>query len=850
MCYLDHVGATLYAESQIKAIAEDLCENVYGNPHSLSISSRYSTDVIDQIRYRVLQHFNTDLNDYSIIFTSGATHALKLVAESFDWTDNSTKNDKSVPNQINYTKKGTNRCGAENDSYSHGRHAGTFVYLQDNHTSVLGMREVAKKHGANVCCLSYEEAFQCFLDCGCSDFTSVFDGNSLFVYPAQCNYSGVKYPLSWVSKVQNGALNYKSTHSRQSKWFCLLDAASFVSTSVLDLSQVQPDFVCLSFYKIFGYPTGLGALLVKNSSSYVLEKCYFGGGTVLLSLSSQCEHIPRPALSDRFEDGTIPFLSIAALRHGFCSLKQLTGDMASVMLHTFSLARYLFQFLLTLHHSNGSPAAILYCDTTYEDASTQGNVVNFNMLRPNGAYVGFIEVLNVANLNGIQLRTGCFCNPGACQRHLKLSDDDLRSQFQAGHICGDDKDLVNGQPTGSVRVSFGYMTTKNDVDKLINVLTSYFVHGSPVRKLPAWWPAFQQAYKQKFQPARRKHDGLLNVDRMKSPAILHGVPDIKIQAPIKSQTNASSLETSSVSNYGQQNTMSDGNSIALTCIYVYPVKSCGAVRMESWYIGLRGLLYDREWMVVTPAGVCLTQKQDAKLCLIQPNVDLSSRSLILQFPEMPPISVPLDDPKNHNDGRVEASLCQSKVCGDRVQGWDCGDDVASWLCDALGRQGLRLIRQWNSDSRVSKEKMKSRGQDSNQKSVLSLSNQAQFLLVNKSSVQWLSDQIDWEQSDCDKESLLERFRSNLVIQGLKPFEENEWTHFQIGRVKFQSEGPCTRCQMVCIDQSTGVKTREPLRTLAAAFLGKMKFGVYLSRVAEGNVRISVGDEVIDHFTFN
>lgn len=66
----------------------------------------------------------------------------------------------------------------------------------------------------------------------------------------------------------------------------------------------------------------------------------------------------------------------------------------------------------------------------------------------------------------------------------------------------------------------------------------------------------------------------------------------------------------------------------------------------------------------------------------------------------------------------------------------------------------------------------------------------------------------------------------------------------------QSEGPCTRCQMVCIDQSTGMKTREPLRTMAAAFLGKMKFGVYLSRVAEGNVRISVGDEVIDHFTFN
>jgi molybdenum cofactor sulfurtransferase len=249
----------------------------------------------------VLQHFNTNLNDYSIIFTSGATHALKLVAESFDWADNSAKNNKFVPNQNGCRKEGANGCGAETDSYSHGRNAGTFIYLEDNHTSVLGMRELAKKHGAHVSCLSHEEAFQCFLHCECPDVDSysVCDGNSLFVYPAQCNYSGVKYPLSWVSKVQNGVLNCKSEHRRQSKWFCLLDAASFVATSALDLSDVQPDFVCMSFYKIFGYPTGIGALLVKNSSAYVLEKFYFGGGTVLMSLSSQCEHVPRPALSDR-----------------------------------------------------------------------------------------------------------------------------------------------------------------------------------------------------------------------------------------------------------------------------------------------------------------------------------------------------------------------------------------------------------------------------------------------------------------------------------------------------------------------------------------------------------------------
>jgi molybdenum cofactor sulfurtransferase len=73
---------------------------------------------------------------------------------------------------------------------------------------------------------------------------------------------------------------------------------------------------------------------------------------------------------------------------------------------------------------------------------------------------------------------------------------------------------------------------------------------------------------------------------------------------------------------------------------------------------------------------------------------------------MPLLSISLDDPKHRSDVRIEASLCQSKVCGDRVQGWDCGDDVASWLSDALGRQGLRLIRQWTSDTRVSKGKRK------------------------------------------------------------------------------------------------------------------------------------------------
>lgn len=184
--------------------------------------------------FRLLEWFNTNQDEYTLLFTSGATAALKLIAESFQY--------------------GT----------------GIYVYLCDNHTSVLGMREYAK----SIKCLDIDEASDLFANN--REHFMVDKSNNLFAYPAQSNFSGCKYPLDWIDKVHDGYLRKFS----DGKWYCLLDAASYVSTNKLDLSQHKPDFVPISFYKIFGYPTGLGALLVKNTSTDVLNRSYFGGGTV------------------------------------------------------------------------------------------------------------------------------------------------------------------------------------------------------------------------------------------------------------------------------------------------------------------------------------------------------------------------------------------------------------------------------------------------------------------------------------------------------------------------------------------------------------------------------------------
>lgn len=94
----------------------------------------------------------------------------------------------------------------------------------------------------------------------------------------------------------------------------------------------------------------------------------------------------------RFEDGTVPFLSIAALRHGFDTFKRLSLTMELVSKHVFSLAQYVFLNISTMHHFNGEPVAILYNDTNFHNEGIQGGILNFNLLRYNGEFIGYAEV--------------------------------------------------------------------------------------------------------------------------------------------------------------------------------------------------------------------------------------------------------------------------------------------------------------------------------------------------------------------------------------------------------------------------------------------------------------------------
>lgn len=174
---------------------------------------------------------------------------------------------------------------------------------------------------------------------------------SLFAFPAEDNFAGVKvscvctgiarvyaclvvpahlpasmpmsplflqYPLSWASRVRA-----KSTPTHQ--WKVLIDAAAYVPTQPLDLSVVPADFVTVSFYKMFGYPTGLGALLIRTENVDLLRKVFWGGGSVSLAVAGDDFRVLQCEPTSRLEDGTVAFLDIIALKHGFAMLQSLGG---------------------------------------------------------------------------------------------------------------------------------------------------------------------------------------------------------------------------------------------------------------------------------------------------------------------------------------------------------------------------------------------------------------------------------------------------------------------------------------------------------------------------------------------
>ncbi|KAJ1260323.1 hypothetical protein BS78_10G223400 [Paspalum vaginatum] len=761
MVYLDHAGATLYSEAQMADVAKDLMSNVYGNPHSQSDSSMATSDLLTSVRHQVLRYFNASPRDYKCIFTSGATAALKLVGECFPWSRDSR-----------------------------------YMYTMENHNSVLGIREYALSKGATVSAVDVEEVIDPSKNHGTDSLFKIskrsnqrrgddallhnykngsltsISGNSLnlFAFPSECNFSGHKFNLSLVKLIKEGKfMSFPS--QQQGHWMVLIDAAKGCTTEPPNLTLYPADFVVCSFYKIFGYPTGLGALIVKNEAASLLNKTYFSGGTVAASIADIDFVQKRKSIEQVLEDGTVSFLSISSLRYGFKIIDMLT--ISAIARHTASLATYVRKKMLELKHSNDKNVCIIYGQHTSKVKYLKmGPTITFNLKREDGTWFGYREVEKIASLSGIHLRTGCFCNPGACAKYVGLSHSDLVSNFEAGHVCWDDNDVINGKPTGAVRISFGYMSTYEDAEEFLNLLQSSFVSKSV---------GLNNGY-------------LVN------------------------------MNTLNLVDYWSQQAVSD---IRLKSITVYPVKSCQGFSVQSWPLTTGGLKYDREWLLQGSGGDILTQKKVPELSSIRTLIDLELGKLFLESPKCKDkLQISLLENLTHLSAEVD-------VYGQRYEVQSYGDKVNSWFSEAIGRP-CTFMRCSSSKYRSCTTKGRGDRLCRDTKSKLSFVNEGQLLLVSEESISDLNSRLSSNNGNGKHRLSVDaiRFRPNIVVSGSTPYNEDNWKRLHIGEAYFTSMGGCNRCQMINLYQSSGqvFKSKEPLATLASyrRQKGKILFGVLLN----------------------
>lgn len=263
------------------------------------------------------------------------------------------------------------------------------------------------------------------------------------------------------------------------------------------------------------------------------------------------------------------------------------------------------------------------------------------------------------------------------------------------------------------------------------------------------------------------------------------------------------------------------NTIQVSALYYYPIKSCRGIQVDQALVTTRGLQDDRLFMVVNHEGEFLTQREQPRIALIAPEV--SEDLLTLRAPGMPALSIFIESAVPRRQVIVWRDTCAAI---------DQGAEVAAWLSEYLEAR-CRLVRLADEFKRRVDPRYAQSATDET-----SFSDGYPFLLISQASLEDLNTRL--------AEPLpMNRFRPNIVVSGCAPFAEDGWRQIQIGDLRFGVVKPCARCAVTTIDQTTAMVGKEPLTTLAAyrrTSEGKVMFGQNLLGGETGVIR--VGDPLV------
>ncbi len=260
--------------------------------------------------------------------------------------------------------------------------------------------------------------------------------------------------------------------------------------------------------------------------------------------------------------------------------------------------------------------------------------------------------------------------------------------------------------------------------------------------------------------------------------------------------------------------------LTLSEINIYPIKSLGGISLQSAVVEERGLKYDRRWVLVDESKTFFTQRDFPEMALINVLVENNGLKLQHKVKTIEPLFVPFEFEHSVKDKVV--------IWDDIVIGEFYNPQIDEWFSDILGIK-CRLVKMPESTMRTVDETYA-------KNKIVSFADGYPFLIIGQSSLDDLNSKLE-------KPLPMNRFRTNFVFTGGRPFEEDNWKKFKIGNVNFEAVKPCARCVITTTDQDTAERFKEPLLTLSKFrnFNNKVLFGMNL--VCESTGQIRVGDKI-------
>lgn len=266
--------------------------------------------------------------------------------------------------------------------------------------------------------------------------------------------------------------------------------------------------------------------------------------------------------------------------------------------------------------------------------------------------------------------------------------------------------------------------------------------------------------------------------------------------------------------------------VRIASLHVYPVKSCHRIDLAEATLGARGLERDREWMVVTPEGRFLTQRTHPALARVRPT--LEDGQLVLRHPTLSPLALPAA-------GDARWPLRQVRIFDDEVQARVADDVAGDWISAAAGVPA-QLVRADAATLRQPATKWRGGHQ-----APVNFPDGFPLLVCNAASLADLGARMATPVP-------MTRFRPNLVLEGLAPWQEDEIEELRFGSVVLRLVKPCTRCSTTTVDQESGITSGDPVSVLKGFRFDRelrgATFGQNALATAGVGARLRVGDEGI------